>query len=139
MSPFMKGALGFLGCAGIFGAAYAIGKKAGREETLKEVEQEERKMAEEPSQPVVIREVPVPQSPTILPVSEPAKIEVSEMLPAVQETAAERVRNKKHGLRNKLFSGANVIKDLFGDPDGKKLIVTVEDGDVVARLSQKGA
>ena len=52
MSPFMKGALGFLGCAGIFGAAYAIGKRVGREETLKEVEMEEKQIAAQQSEPV---------------------------------------------------------------------------------------
>ena len=138
MSPFMKGALGFIGCAGLFGAAYAIGKKVGREETLKEVEQEEQKITAPAPQPVVIKEVQVQKSPSLVAVSNDEPVVVEE-LPVPQETAVERVRNKNRGFKNKLFAGANAIKDLFGDPDGKKLIVTVEDGDVVARLSQKGA
>lgn len=138
MSPFLKGALGFLGCAGLAGAAYAIGKKIGREETLKEVEQEEKNIAESYSQPVVIKEIPVQQNQTIIPMNENEE-EVIQEEQAVQETAVERVRNKKRGFKNNLFGGISAVKSLFGDPDGKKLVVTVEEGDVVARFSQKGA
>jgi len=139
MSPFVKGALGFIGCAGLFGAAYAIGKKVGREETLKEVEQEEQKIAEAPVQQTIIKELPVQQSPSIMPVAE-TESEPAEIIPVVTETAVERVRNKRQGIKGKLFGGVNLVKDLLGgNADGKKLIVTMEDGDVVARLSQKGA
>ena len=136
MSPFMKGAIGFLGCAAIVGTAYAVGKKVGREETLKEVEREERKIAESaPKVITVVDDTPVQPKEIIQPVeTQPEKV---EDIPEQKETAAERVRNKKRGLRSKIFGGVNVVKDLLGDPDSKKLTVTVEDGDVVARLSQK--
>ncbi len=136
MSPFMKGALGFLGCAGIFGAAYAIGKHVGREETLKEVETEEKQIAAQQSEPVA---APVSEpAKTIVPLNEAAEASLA-VQSAPQPTPAEMVR-KKHGLKNKLFGGTtSVIKDLLGNPDGKKLVVTVEDGDVVARISQKNS
>lgn len=136
MSPFMKGALGFLGCAGIFGAAYAIGKHVGREETLKEVEMEEKQIAAQQSEPSA---APVSEpAKTIVPLNEAAEASLA-VQSAPQPTPAEMVR-KKHGLKNKFFGGTtSVIKDLLGNPDGKKLVVTVEDGDVVARISQKNS
>jgi len=127
MSPFVKGALGFLGCAGICTVAYQIGKRAGRDEALDEVEREEKR----DSKQMVIKQVP--QEATIVE-ADPIVIDA----PPQQPTAVERVREKKfHGLKSKIFGGAGVVKDLLGNPDGKKLIVTVEDGDVVARISQK--
>ena len=137
MSPFMKGALGFLGCAGIFGAAYAIGKHVGREETLKEVEMEEKQIAAQQVESVASAPVSEPQK-TIVPLNEAAEASLA-VQSAPQPTPAEMVR-KKHGLKNKFFGGTtSVIKDLLGNPDGKKLVVTVEDGDVVARISQKNS
>ena len=136
MSPFLKGALGFIGCAGICTAAYQIGKFIGREETLKEVEQEERYISA--TQQVVVREVPVvapqPEQKDIVTVE---SSEETEVIPVQQpQTAVERVR-KMHGFKNTIFGGTSVIKDLLKNPDGKKLVLTVEDGDVVARISQK--
>ena len=135
MSPFMKGAIGFLGCAGIVGTAYVIGKKVGREEALKEVEYEERKIAESTPKVVVVNDIPNPPKET------ETKKE-NEDIPVIQEsqeTAVDRVRNKKHGIKGKFMGGVNLVKDLLGgNADGKKLVVTMEDGDVVARLSQKG-
>ena len=135
MSPFMKGVLGFVGCAGICGAAYAIGKHAGREEALKEVEVEEQRMAVQKAKEsvkVVEKQPDIPKEPAVI--EEEPKIEnVIESQP----TAAENVR-KKHGVRNKFFGGVNVIKDLLGgNTDGKQLTMTVENGDIVARISQK--
>ena len=137
MSPFVKGALGFLGCAGICAAAYKIGKSVGHEEALKEVEMEEQRCMA--AQTVVVREVPAapqqtPVTTAIIPASEP-----QEIIPAEQpQTIVERVREKKmHGLRGTIFGGTSVIKDLMKNPDGKKLTLTVEDGDIVARISQK--
>lgn len=124
MSPFMKGALGFLACAGVCTAAYQIGKKAGREEALDEVEREEKRHSKSVQQTV--------QQETNQTESDP------EIVDTAPQTAVERVREKKfHGIRSKIFGGAGVVKDLLNNPDGKKLIVTVEDGDVVARISQK--
>lgn len=132
MSPFMKGVLGFVGCAGICGAAYAIGKHAGREETLKEVELEERRMAAKKQQ----TQVPVVQQPDNVVATQIVQNEPEEKVEPVV-TAAENVR-KKHGIRNKLFGGVGVIKDLLGgNTEDKQLTMTVEDGDLVARISQK--
>lgn len=129
MSPFMKGALGFLGCAGVCTVAYQIGKRVGREEALDDVEREERKC----SKPEVIEPAKKSEAPPIQPDEEEPVV-----VDAPQATAVERVREKKsHGLRSKIFGGAGVIKNLINNPDGKKLVVTVEDGDVVARISQK--
>lgn len=128
MSPFMKGALGFLGCAGICTVAYQIGKRVGRDEALDEVEREEQRC----SKTVVVDQTPKQEA--VIVEADPIIVDA----PPQQPTAVERVREKKlHGLKNKIFGGAGVIKDLFGNPDGKKLVVTVEDGDVVARISQK--
>lgn len=133
MSPFMKGVLGFVGCAGICGVAYAIGKHNGREETLKEVELEERRMA---------AQKPKEQAPVVMQQPKEVQNEPEEtkenIIPAQQTvTAAENVR-KKHGIKNKLFGGVNVIKDLLGgNTEDKQLTMTVEDGDLVARISQK--
>ena len=127
MSPFVKGALGFLGCAGICTVAYQIGKRAGRDEALDEVEREEKRDAKQ----TAIKQLP--QEPIIVG-ADPIVADTSPQQP----TAVERVREKKfHGLKSKIFGGAGVVKDLLGNPDGKKLVVTVEDGDVVARISQK--
>lgn len=128
MSPFMKGALGFLGCAGICTVAYQIGKRVGRDEALDEVEREEQRC----SKTVVVDQTPKQEA--VIVEADPIIVDA----PPQQPTAVERVREKKlHGLKNKIFGGAGVIKDLFSNPDGKKLVVTVEDGDVVARISQK--
>ena len=128
MSPFTKGALGFLGCAGICTVAYQIGKRVGREEALDEVEKEETRYLKPTAAP------PVSQPEVIITDPDPVIVDPPPKEPAV----VERVREKKfHGLRNKIFGGAGVVKDLFNNPDGKKLVVTVEDGDVVARISQK--
>lgn len=130
MSPFMKGVLGFIGCAGVCGAAYAIGKRVGREETLREVELEEKRIAAqkkpEPAPVVVIEKQE----------SEPVQEEPTEIIP-VQPTPAENVRKKHSGIKGKLFGGIGTIKDLLSSPEGKKLTMTVEDGDLVARISQK--
>jgi hypothetical protein len=132
MSPFMKGVLGFVGCAGICGAAYAIGKHAGREETLKEVELEECRMAAKKLQTSTI----VTQQPENTVVTPVAQNEPEEKVEPVV-TAAENVR-KKHGIKNKLFGSVGVIKDLLGgNTEDKQLTMTVEDGDLVARISQK--
>lgn len=135
MGPFMKGVLGFVGCAGICGAAYAIGKHVGREETLKEVELEERRMAvQKPPEPIEVAQK------DIAPKQEDAENKMEEkntnlIQPTV--TAAENVR-KKHGIKNKIFGGIGVVKDLLGgNTEDKQLIMTVEDGDIVARISQK--
>lgn len=137
MSPFMKGALGFLGCAGIVGAAYAIGKKVGREETLKEVEQEEKKIANSvPNSPIKKETTNREESAS----AEEQPVQENTEEPVSRETATERVRNKRRGIKGKLFDGAAMVKDLLGgNADDKKLTVMIEDGDVVARLSQKGA
>lgn len=128
MSPFMKGALGFLGCAGVCTVAYQIGKRVGRDEALDEVEREEKRY----SKPAVVDQAPKQEA--VIVEEEPIVVDATPQQP----TAVERVREKKfHGLKNKIFGGAGVIKDLLGNPDGKKLVVTVEDGDVVARISQK--
>lgn len=129
MSPYLKGALGFLGCAGICTVAYKIGKSVGREETLKEVEQEERIMAAEKkaAEPVVVVQTQQPEE----------QIEVAEQAVETQlPTPVQNVR-KRHGFKNKIFGTTSVIKDLIGNPDGKQLTMTVEDGDIVARISQK--
>lgn len=133
MSPFMKGVIGFVGCAGVCGAAYAIGKHVGREETLKEVELEERRMAaKKPPEPAPVI---VKQSEVVQNVPEEKVEDIVVVQPVL--TAAENVR-KKHGIKNKLFGGVSVIKDLLGgNTEDKQLTMTVEDGDLVARISQK--
>lgn len=137
MSPFMKGAIGFLGCAGIVGTAYVIGKKVGREEALKEVEYEERKIAESTPKVVAVNDIPDPPKETETK-KENEDIQVIQETQETQETAVDRVRNKKHGIKGKFMGGVTLVKDLLGgNADGKKLVVTMEDGDVVARLSQK--
>ena len=130
MSPFFKGALGFLGCAGICTVAYKIGKSVGREETLKEVEQEERIMAAEKK---------ASEQVTVIPAQQPVEqTEIEEtVVESVQPTPVQNVR-KRHGIKNKLFGTTGVIKDLIGNPEGKQMTVTMEDGDLVARISQKG-
>ena len=129
MSPFMKGVLGFVGCAGVCGAAYAIGKHVGREETLKEVELEEKYIA--------IQSQPQPQPEPVKSIQQPIVTEQeSEVVETPKQTAVNQVR-KMHGFKNKLFGGASVIKDLLGNPDDKQLTMTVENGDIIARISQK--
>lgn len=133
MSPFFKGVLGFIGCAGVCGAAYAIGKHAGREETLKEVELEERRMAaKKQSEQVQI----APKQEIVVQKEQEEKTDNTNVVQPVV-TASENVR-KKHGIKNKLFGGINVVKDLLGgNTEDKQLTMTVEDGDIVARISQK--
>lgn len=125
MSPFMKGALGFLGCAGICAIFYQIGKAAGREETLREVEIEERiATAERKAVKTeltdgnqVLGVVEVPQE--------------SENPPV-----AEKVR-KKHAIKDKIFGGFRAAKDLLKNLGDKQLIVTVENEDILARITPK--
>lgn len=121
MSPFMKGALGFLGCAGVCAVAYQIGKRVGREETVREIEQEEiRQRANNATVYDISNE---PGQEIIIPAEE-------------QNTPIEKVR-KMHGLKNKIFGGTSAIKDLLKNPDGKQLTMTVENGDIIARISKK--
>lgn len=139
MSPFMKGVLGFVGCAGVCGAAYAIGKHVGREEALKDVEIEERRMAAQKPQKILVpKEITPVEEPKPEVQNEPEEksVTVIEEQPVV--TAAENVR-KKHGIKNKFFGGINIVKDLLGgNAEDKQLTMTVEDGDIIARISQKG-
>lgn len=135
MSPFVKGALGFLGCAGLCGAAYAIGKAVGREETLKEIETEERCAAAE--QRAQKAESATLVSPGDIPDQGPQEEETPVAQPETPAiTPAERVR-KMHGLKGKIFGTTSVIKDMLKNPDGKQMVVTVEDGDIVARITPK--
>lgn len=133
MTPLMKGILGFVGCAGVCGAAYAIGKHVGREETLKEVELEELRMAvKKPVEPAKT------ENDTKTDTTESTEVK-NEQATSVQPivTPSENVR-KKHGIKNKLFGGVGMIKDILGgNTEDKKLTMTVEDGDIVARISQK--
>lgn len=123
MNSFLKGALGFIGCAGICAAAYQIGKSVGREDTLREIEQAEHpRVRRDPSKETEIQ-------PDVV------VVDAAESEP-VSSATVEKVR-KMHGLRNTIFGGTSVVKDLLRNPDGKKLVLTVEDGDIVARISQK--
>ena len=132
----MKGALGFIGCAGICGAAYAIGKHVGREETLKEVEMEEKRMAVKKAAETAPVAVAQPAEKSAEPVEKDIE-ETTAIVPQTEATPAENVR-RKHGVKNKLFGGIGVIKDILGgNADGKQLTMTVEGGDLVARISQK--
>ncbi len=131
LSPFFKGAIGFVGCASVCAIAYKIGKSVGREETLREVEQEERYIAAvQQVQPAVANES---SQQTIIPLNQESAAALTDHQP---QTVAERVR-KMHGFRGAIFGGTSVIKDLLKNPDGKKLVMTVENGDIVARISQK--
>jgi hypothetical protein len=94
----MKGVLGFVGCAGVCGAAYAIGKHVGREEALKDVEIEERRMAAQKPQKILVpKEITPVEEPKPEVQNEPEEksVTVIEEQPVV--TAAENVR-KKHGI-----------------------------------------
>lgn len=138
LSPFVKGALGFVGCAGVCAIAYKIGKSVGREETLREVdivEREEKFAQAQVQQKMIIQEAPpvksdISSASAIIPIPETPEVIVPD------QSTAEKIR-KMHGWRGTIFGGTSVIKDLLRNPDGKKLVLTVEDGDVVARISQK--
>lgn len=131
MSPFFKGVLGFLGCAAVSALVYHIGKNAGREETLREIEEEERAAAV----PIPVQAVTVPETTDVQQdnVENTAPIIVQ---PANQPTPVEKVR-KMHGLKNKILGGGGIIKDLLQNPDNKKVVITVDDGDIVARISPR--
>lgn len=116
MSPFMKGALGFLGCAAVCKVVYEIGKRKGKQEVIDDIERQVEPEQEEHE-------------------SKDAE-ENSEPRQVVIDGKVEKVR-RMHGIKNTLFGGGRVIKDLLKNPDGKQLTVTVEDGDVVARISSK--
>lgn len=134
MSPFMKGVLGFFGCAAVTAVVYHIGKNAGREETLREIEAEEQMMAlrAQPMQPVITQESDSQKTE-----SNTTPYEIQTVQPAVQQqTPVEKVR-KMHGLKNKILGGGGIIKDLLQNPDNKKVLITVEEGDIVARISPK--
>lgn len=134
MSPFMKGVLGFFGCAAVTAVVYHIGKSAGREETLREIEAEEQMMAlqAQPVQPAITQE---PDSQKTE--ANTTSYEIQPIQPAVQQqTPVEKVR-KMHGLKNKILGGGGIIKDLLQNPDNKKVLITVEEGDIVARISPK--
>ena len=133
MSPFFKGVLGFFGCAAVTAVVYHIGKSVGREETLREIEAEERAMAVPvQAQVSATQEQTTDQQENVentAPVTVPAVVQP-------QQTPVEKVR-KMHGIQNKIFGGGGIIKDLLQNPDNKKVLITVEDGDIVARISPK--
>ena len=117
MSPYMKGALGFLGCAAICKVVYELGKRKGKQEVIDDIERQTEQEQQEDS--------------------ESKETEVNnETRQVVVDGKVEKVR-RMHGIKSTLFGGGRVIKDLLKNPDGKQLTVTVEDGDVVARISSK--
>ena len=131
MSPFLKGVLGFFGCAAVTAVVYHIGKNAGREETLREIEAEERAMAiQQPIQTVTVPEQSNNQQENV---ENAAPVAIQ---PVVQQSPVEKVR-KMHGFKNKILGGGGIIKDLLQNPDNKKVLITVEEGDIVARISPK--
>lgn len=116
MSPFMKGAIGFLGCAAVCKVVYEIGKRKGKQEIIDDIERQTE--LEHDDHETKDTE------------------ENGETRQVVIDGKVEKVR-RMHGIKNTLFGGGRVIKDLLKNPDGKQLTVTVEDGDVVARISSK--
>lgn len=116
MSPFMKGALGFLGCAAVCKVVYEIGKRKGKQEVINDIERQTEPEHEEHENK--------------------ESEESGETRQTVIDGKVEKVR-RMHGIKSTLFGGGRVIKDLLRNPDGKQLTVTVEDGDVVARISSK--
>ena len=116
MSPFMKGALGFLGCAAVCKVVYEIGKRKGKQEVIDDIERQTEQEQEDHENKDTE--------------------ENSETRQVVIDGKVEKVR-RMHGIKNTLFGGGRVIKDLLKNPDGKQLTVTVEDGDVVARISSR--
>ena len=116
MSPFVKGALGFLGCAAICKVVYEFGRRQGKREVIDDIERQTEHEQED-------RETKEAE-------------ENSETRQVVIDGKVEKVR-RMHGIKSTLFGGGRVIKDLLKNPDGKQLTVTVEDGDVVARISSK--
>lgn len=131
MSPFFKGVLGFFGCAAVTAVVYHIGKSVGREETLREIEAEERAMtAQQPIQTTAASEqqdIQQEKTENASPVA---------VQPVAQTSPVEKVR-KMHGLKNKILGGGGIIKDLLQNPDNKKVVITVDDGDIVARISPR--
>lgn len=116
MSPFVKGALGFLGCAAVCKVVYELGKRQGKQEVIDDIERQ----AESDREDHETKEAE----------------ENGETRQVVIDGKVEKVR-RMHGIKSTLFGGGRVIKDLLKNPDGKQLTVTVEDGDVVARISSK--
>ena len=116
MSPFMKGALGFLGCAAVCKVVYELGKRKGKQEVIDDIERQADQDQEEHEGKDTD--------------------ENGETRQTVIDGKVEKVR-RMHGLKSTLFGGGRVIKGLLRNPDGKQLTVTVEDGDVVARISSK--
>lgn len=136
MSPFLKGALGFLGCAIVGTAIFKIGEAVGKEKALKAIEDEERYM--EMAHAAAQAQKQAPKQTNDAPEVEQDTEPVVEQQPIVVDpkpSAVENVR-KMRGFKNTLFGGTSIIKDLLKNPDGKKLVVTVENGEVVARISQ---
>lgn len=120
MNSYAKGAIGFLGCAALCGLVYEIGKRNGRNETLDELERQEY----------------IPENTTRKEEPEETSGNQQEQQQTVIEGKVEKVR-RMHGIKNTIFGSGSVIKDLLRNPDGKQLTVTVENGDVVARISKK--
>jgi len=131
MSPFFKGVLGFFGCAAVTAVVYHIGKSVGREETLREIEAEESAMtAQQPIQTIAVPE----QQDTQQEKAENTSPVAAQ--PVAQPSPVEKVR-KMHGLKNKILGGGGIIKDLLQNPDNKKVVITVDEGDIVARISPR--
>lgn len=127
MSPFLKGVIGFLGCAGLCTAVYSVGKAVGREQALRDIELEECHAQKEKNTVSVVTSDD-PKTTVLVPIDS----DISQP----KETAVERVRKMK-GFKNTLFGGTSVVKELLKNPDNKKLTVTVENGEIVARIAQK--
>lgn len=137
MSPFVKGVLGFFGCAVLTTAIYHVGKSRGREEALRDVEREERYLEAVRKANAKIEEIKAKdilntqrEEEAIIPVEDVSSPPLVE-----PQSAVERVRKMK-GIKGTIFGGTSVIKELLRNPDGKKLVMTVENGEIVARISQ---
>lgn len=130
MSPFFKGVLGFFGCAAVTAVVYHIGKSVGREETLREIEAEERAMAAVPAPAQQVIQEPQNEQ------QENAENAAPVAVQPAQPTPVEKVR-KMHGFKNKILGSGGIIRDLLQNPDNKKVLITVEEGDIVARISPK--
>ena len=134
MSPFMKGALGFIGCAGVCAAAYAIGKSVGREETLKEIDMAEREERIEQAKAMSQQVVQENQETVEQEIISVPENEEQEVLPAIRPTTVEKLRRKR-SLKSSFLGSFGVIKDLFRHPDNTKITITSDNGEACIRIS----
>ena len=138
MNAYMKGAIGFFGCAAVCTVSYQIGKHVGREEALREITYAELPV---PSTAEIEKRIHVTttesentqEEPT--PVVNDSQTTLVPVIPKKRSRFMDKLRAVRE-IKDAVVEGGSVIKDILRNPDGKKMTMAVENDEAVIRISE---